>query len=86
MYQSGSPNREPSQTAALPDKPVAGRPGEPRKSRAKTSVLVALSVYHYLRNVSLMWSASALLSLFTAISDVQKVMKRPVITPLGATR
>ena len=56
MQQRGSPrNVEPSQSAPLPDKPVADQPGEPRQSRAETSVLIAVSVYHRLKNVSLNW-------------------------------
>lgn len=53
MQQCGSPsNVEPSQSAPSPDKPVADQPGEPRQSRAKTSVLIAVSVYHCLKDVS----------------------------------
>lgn len=42
MQHCGSPNVEPSQSAPSPDKPVADQPGEPRKSRAETSVLIAV--------------------------------------------
>lgn len=59
MYQRGSPNVEPSQPAALPDKPVADQPGEPRQSRAETSVLIEVTVYHCLKNVSLKMVAVA---------------------------
>lgn len=52
MYQRGSPNVEPSQSAPVPDKLAADQPGEPRKSRVETSVLIAVTVYHCLKNVS----------------------------------
>lgn len=59
MYQRGSPNVEPSQSAHLPDKLAADQPGEPRQSRAETSALIAVTVYHRLKNVSLKMVAVA---------------------------
>lgn len=56
MQQRSSPkNVEPSQSTPSPNKPVADQPGEPRQSRAETPVLIAVSVYHRLKNFSSSW-------------------------------
>lgn len=89
MQQRESPKVEPNQSAPLPDKLTADRPGE----RAEKSVQISVTVYHRLKKVSLNTMSktapscgSLPRSSFAVISSVRRITETLPTTYEGANR